>query len=454
MEFSVEFEEEILAQSLRDTEYLKQASRLLDAHHFTSKAHGWVWGVIRETWTKWAERVSPRILMARASRDFEDEAEERAHLELVAKLYRLEPKTPRATLEELQRFVRFVSLQVAMEEGAQALEKGDVDKAFGAVRTATLKDLRPKAHKVTRWIEDFDERQRERKHKAEHPEEYICIPTGIKRLDDIIDGLQAGELGMVMGTTGRGKSIFLTHLGYQAVIRGYGVVHFSLEMPDKQVAARYDSRFTGILHKKFKRYEFSAEELRTIDARLKKNRERLKSKLQIISMPLRRCNINSVRHAIEEARAEMDVHMVLVDSGDHMQGMGKFDQKRIEQAEVYWDLKTLVEEDNLAGWTSTHAGKEWETKIATAEAAAEAYDKSRIVDLIISLNSPKARSRTTRIVEGEEEEEAIAGKTFKRAPLELFLAKYRDGEGKVRIPLDADFAHMLIREAEAEPEPE
>jgi replicative DNA helicase len=448
--FDIEFEEDVLAKSLQDIEYLKTASRLLNAHHFQSPAHGWVWKTVRDVWTSFAERPTPKVLMARAAADFaKDEDEERSHLELVARLYRKKVESPKATLDVLAQFVRFVSVQVALEGGADALEKGEVDKAFNVLRKVTLQDLRPKAYKVSRWMEDWDERQRERKHRAEHPDEYVVVPTGLRRLDDIILGVQAGELAMVMGTTGRGKSIFLTHIGYQAIIRNFGVVHFSLEMPVRQVEARYDSRFTGVAHKKFKVFDFNAEELRLMESRVKKNRERLKNRLRILSMPLRRCNINTVRHAIDEMRMEIPVQVVIIDSGDHMQSLDKYDSKRIEQAEVYWDLKTLAEEEGLGVWTSTQAGREWEKKIATAEAASESYDKARIADMVVSLNSPESRTRSTKVVEGEAEE-GVGAKVMKRSTLELFLAKYRDGEGKVRIPLDADFSRMLIQEGETE----
>ena len=35
-------------------------------------------------------------------------------------------------------------------------------------------------------------------------------------------------------------------------------------------------------------------------------------------------------------------------------------------------------------------------------------------------------------------------------PINLFLAKHRDGESKLKIPLATDLARMLIREAERE----
>jgi replicative DNA helicase len=450
MTFDLAFEEELLSQCLQDIEFLKSAYRLLEAHHFSTPQLSWVWTQLKENWKSYAERMTVRLFVVRAERDFPDLDEQRTVLELVLKLFRLRPLAPKASLAELQRFVRFVGLQVAMEDAVRDLHEDRVDEAFASLRKATLQDLRPKAYKVCRWMEEFDARQLERKHLKEHPEEYTCIPTGLKRLDAVVTGMRVGELGLVVGTTGRGKSIFLNHLGYHAILHRYGVIHFSLEMPVHQVAARYDARFTMLAHRKFKSFEFTVDELRSIDARLSKMRDVLSGRLQIVSMPLRRCDINSVRNAIEEVRAEMPLHMVIVDSGDHMQALSRYDSKRLEQAEVYWDLKTLAEEEGLVVWSSTQAGREWESRTASSEAVSESYDKARIADLILSLNTPKDSAKPKRGHGDDVEDEEATGES-KGAKLEAYLAKYRDGESKTRIPLDPDFSTMLIREQEESP---
>ncbi|KKM90925.1 hypothetical protein LCGC14_1233780, partial [marine sediment metagenome] len=419
MTFDLAFEIEILAQCLRDSDYLKTASRLLDAHHFVSPELSWVWGVIKNTWAKYAERATVGILAAKAEHDFPDGDDQKLHLELVLKLFKTRPETPRATLGELERFVRFVSLQVALEGGAKELERGNIDKAWDEVRKATLRDLRPKAYKMSKWMEEFEQRQAARKHKAENPDEYICVPTGLPRLDSIVTGLQAGELGLIMGTTKVGKSIMLNHLGYHAILRGYGVAHFSLEMSVERVAARYDSRFTMLAHRKFKHYDFTAEDFQVIDARLAKMREKLNGKLRIVSMPSRSCSINTLKHALEEIRSEIEVQLIIVDSGDHMQSLINYGSKRLEQTEVYLDLKSWTEEEELPIWSSTHAGREWAGKRATAEAAAESYDKSRIADLVATLNEPSNRSRATRVSTEDMEDDPEAGPAG-RSGLELY----------------------------------
>ena len=55
LKFDKKFEEEILAQALRDVKYLKSAARILDAHHFNTPQHSWCGKIIRGNWNKYKE---------------------------------------------------------------------------------------------------------------------------------------------------------------------------------------------------------------------------------------------------------------------------------------------------------------------------------------------------------------------------------------------------------------
>jgi replicative DNA helicase len=455
MTFDIEFEEQILSQCLKDTAYLRSAASLLQSYHFADRWHGWIWEAAKDTWSKCGERLTPRLLISMATRSFPNEDDRKPILELASKLYRVSTPSPQATLNELREFVRFVNLQSAFEMGLKSMEKGDMDKAYDAVRKATSMDFKPKAYKVTDWIEQFDARMAASKDRRDNPQNYLYMPTGLKKLDNIIDGLRVGEVGLIIGTTGMGKSITLNHMGFQSIIRGTGVLHMSLEMSDDKVAMRYDSRFTGVLHKKFKQYGFNQDDLDIIASKIASNKARLEKKLRIVSTPLRRCDIDVIRGALQDARGDgIDVKQVIVDSGDHMKGVGRFENIRLEQTSIYWDLKGLAEEEEVGVWSSTHAGRDWEGKaILRTGAGAESYDKERIADIVITLNDVMQSSRATKVTVVQEDE-PDSGKVEQVATsaankwLEMYLAKYRDGEGKIKIPLETEFAKMLIKEAQ------
>jgi replicative DNA helicase len=452
MTFDTEFEDEILAQCLRDQAYTKSAARILDVHHFSTEQHSWAWKLIKDTWINHNEIPSARIIAKHIAMFKEDERA--PYMELFGHLRSMDITAPKAVLEELQKFRQFVDLQLAMESGAKEMEHGHIDKAKDELRRALVRDYTITTTGTVKWIEEFEERQSERKHKKDHPEEYKFIPTGIAKLDKVIMGIQPSELGLIMGTTGRGKSICLTNFGYNAVTHKHKVGHFSFEMAARQCAMRYDSRWTGIIYNKFKLYDFLPGELTEIDTKLKKMKDALKDRLRITSMPLRRADINSVRHTLEIWKDEGFVpDMLIMDSGDHLKAVGRYESYRLAQSEVYWDMKTLGDEDGYSIWSSTQAGKEWAAKTATAEASSETYDKSRIADIICTLNEPERSTRSTKGItvgeddDDEDESEEAAARVKIASKMEMFLAKYRDGKSKLSIPLDTDFERMLIQEA-------
>jgi len=453
-----EFEEDILCRALRDKDYLKRAARLVAEHHFNTPQHAWVWKGIYEIWTKYREQTTAAHLIARARVDFREDGERAVHLELVRKLIRRQPKAALASLDQLSEFVRTVNAQLAMEAAARSLEKGQVDDVYKALRSAVDRELKPRDYNSIEWISDFQHRQMERKRRREHPEEWTRIPTGFKRLDRILSGgLELCELGLVVATTGVGKSIVLSNLTYNAIARGYPTVYFSLEMPLFQIAQRMDSRWSRMEYKKFKEYDFKPSELRQLEAKQGKALKQFEGLLHIVEMPLRRCDINTVRAALDDLRTEHDFHpkVIILDSADHMRGVGRFESHRLQQAEVYWDIAGLAGE-GYGVWTSTQAGKEWKDKIAKAEATAESYDKARIADLVITLNTPEKRTRSTRVSIDDDDGEEAAPTEGPLKPdtkhMELYLAKYRDGKGDITFPLEAEFTRMYIAEAEQERE--
>lgn len=449
MTFDLEFEEHILARALRDVDYLKRAARLLDIHHFNTEHHAWVWKQARDVWDRYREHATPKLLLTRARADYPDEDERATALSLVKKLYKTKADAPHAALEELEKFVRAVNAQLTLERAATALEKGDVEEVYTALRQLTKKDIRARDYTHGRWIEEFEIRQRDRRYRRDNPDEFTRIPTGFKRLDRVIDGLELGELGLVLATTGKGKSITLLNMFYNCVKVGYPAVYFTLEMPERQISQRMDSRWLRIPYNKFKRYDFTEREEVQIERRLKKARKHFRNKAHVIELPLRKATIDSVRGALDDLQTDLGFRpkAIFLDSADHLRGTSKFESYRLEQSEVYWDCAALAQE-GYAVWSSTHAGRDWAKRIVEAEGTGESYDKARIADLVMSLNTPERKTRSTVTVDDDDDDDEEAKPAVRGKYLELFLAKYRDGDSMLSIPLDGEFSTMFIRELE------
>lgn len=461
--FDSEFEMDILAAAVRSADFTKQALRLCEAHHFGSKERSWVWKTISDTFRRFGEIPTGKVFAAAARDEFKDEAKREPYIKLIGNLLRTKPTAPKSALEELDKFVKFVNAQLALEKAAEALEKGDTAGAYRAMSDVSRDIVGKRKYSLVSWIEEFEERQAARKYEREHPDDITAIQTGWPTIDGITGGCRIGELILIMGTTGRGKSIALNNVAHRAASMGNNVLIVGFEMPARQIAARQDSRWLGMDYKKLKEFDLLPSEIREIRDRYLKAKKHFGERVKIASFPVRSATIHDVRGLLDDLKADHDgwtPKVIALDSADHLRAVDNVKEAfRLQAAEVYWAAKALAEDDGFVVFSSTHASAQWASATATSEATSESYDKARIADMIISINDPnykgkehKSKKKAVK-VEGVEADdfdgsEEFTAKTTKIKPMELFLSKYRDGEANRTIPVMCDFHKMLMNEVE------
>ena len=69
-----------------------------------------------------------------------------------------------------------------------------------------------------------------------------AIPTSLKALNEHLKGggVGPGEIGFFMAFTGVGKTRNLINVGHEAIMAGYNVVHYTLELSEVVVGNMYD----------------------------------------------------------------------------------------------------------------------------------------------------------------------------------------------------------------------
>jgi len=447
LDFDLEFETDILSRCLVDKEYLQEASIVLKSHHFSTQELSWCWETINAVWSKNKELTKKKIFVLRTRKLHDDVKLD--YLRIISDLYKRKPESPKTVLDELKKFILFVNAQKTLENALTKIEKNDIDGAYNEFASAVKKKEISNEYKSVDWFGEFLDRQKNRKQerilREEHPELIKRIPTGIKKIDKIMSGgIQKNELGLVMATTSQGKSSLLTYFTYEALIRKYKVVYFTFEMTVEQVATRQDAIWLKLNYEKFKNYDFDQKDMIYIKNKLIKSRKRFRNPLKIASYKMGYPNVNSIIKILDDYKEEGFVpDLLIIDSPDHMRSIERYKEMRLEQKAIYQDCKALAEKYPI--WVSVHAGREWRNKIATSEAAGESYDKSKIADIVITLNTPDKKSRTTKMPfdEFDDEEPMIEpGHRF----IELYLAKYRDGEARISIPIDANFKQYIFTE--------
>lgn len=99
--------------------------------------------------------------------------------------------------------------------------------------TARVSDLIPLSDAVRATIDNLELRQQERQ-----AGQCIGIPTGLQRLDALTGGWRGGQLVVLAGRPGTGKSAMMLHFARATAVSGVPVCVYSLEMCVEQLTGR------------------------------------------------------------------------------------------------------------------------------------------------------------------------------------------------------------------------
>lgn len=244
-----------------------------------------------------------------------------------------------------------------------------------------------------------------------------AIPTLIAPLDDKIIGLKPKELGVVLGATSVGKSLFLVHIAKAAVVAKKKVAYYTLEMSKADVEDRLDANLTGVPYSKLADYP------NQIRARLSQFKKHAKN-VVIREFPTKTLSCAGLRQDLERLAADGFVPDVLIiDHGDIMVSDRFYQDKRFEYSSIFEGLRAVAGEEHMAVWTGAQANRSAVSKVVvTVEDMGEDFGKCQIADLILSI------CRT------EQEEQDNKAR--------IFIAKNRRGVARVAVPIVTDYSRM------------
>ena len=129
-----------------------------------------------------------------------------------------------------------------------------------ADRTVRSDDITPLSDVVRATLDDLERRQ-----QARQAGECIGIPTGLQRLDALTGGWRGGQLVVLAGRPGTGKSAMMLHFTRAAAIAGVSVCVYSAEMPDTQLAGRMLVGGSGIDSGSFRTGDVGTDDWRKLE---------------------------------------------------------------------------------------------------------------------------------------------------------------------------------------------
>lgn len=214
-------------------------------------------------------------------------------------------------------------------------------------------------------------------------------PTGIRTLDRALGGgLEAGQLGYLLGPTERGKTHLLVVAGVAAIRAGIHVLHVTLENAPGLVFRRYVRSYL----------DRTAEELEGVRPE-PMGYDALAAGMTLLGYPAGSIGPATIEEQVKNVRRDRPRVLVLVDYGKLLSPQGR-DQRHKEIADVHLKLRTIAHTYHVPIWTPFQTNRmghlDTEGDVGLGYAG-DSYESMQHADLVLGLNQDKRDVQQNRL---------------------------------------------------------
>ena len=362
------FQTKALAALVTDRDFLQQSSDIVSPEYFDSDASKWI---VRKTLTYFNEyRTTPTMEVFKVEVEkIQNEVQAVAVKEQLKETYKSsQVKDIDYIKDTFLDFCKNQTLKNALIRSVDLLELGDYDDIRNlidkALKAGVERDL---GHE---YIAEVEDRYRE--------ESRYTIETPWPVINQLLlGGLGRGDLGMIAGGPGGGKSWALVAIGAQAVKLGYTVIHYTLELSEKYVGKRYDANFT----------EIPVGDLSDNKDIIQERLLGLRGGLYIREYPAGQATVNTIHAHIEKCiQQNIEPDLIILDYADLLNSKSSR-EKRDKLDDIYTGLRGLATEMKIPIWTASQANRTGaREEIIQGDRVAESYSKMMITDFAMSLS--------------------------------------------------------------------
>jgi len=424
-DFDAEFQRKVASLAIRDTSFMRRTDGLIEPQHFDSVSQAILYQIALTYFRDYKMLPSDVTVWAELIKDASKKRLVRAELmpDVIAEFKTLRKESigdKEFVIGKVSEFARNQAIERSLLESVNLLEKRDFAKMQESMAKAFRVGAMSEAVGLDFW-DDIDRRTQHRKDEVAGLIKPNSIPTGYSKLNNLLyhKGWGRRELTAFLGAAKAGKSTILGDLALKSSLQGYNTLYVSLEVAGNIIAERMDA---NVSHTSMDELKAKISEVKT---KLDSAKSRLKvGKMMLHEYPTGSLKGSDLRRLLENYLAQgVKFDMVVVDYADIM-SPEVYTSSPIENSKQVWiDLRAISQEYDVAMLTATQANRDaLKNETTKAENVAEDYNKVRIADLLISLNST-------------EEEKA-------RGEARLFFAASRNQRGEFSIRVKQDLSQM------------
>lgn len=362
------FQIKVLSSLLKHKEFLQTINDVIDPEMFDSPASQWIVKEILRYYYKYHTTPSLEFLGVEVKK-IDNEILRVSVAEQMKESLKTINEDREYIEQEFSNFCKNQQLKKALLSSVDLLSKGQ----FEDIRSIIDSALKAGADKNIghEYSKDIEQRYRE--------DDRAAIPTPWNNVTELLmGGLGRGDLGVIFGGPGSGKSWFLVNLGAHAVKNGFTVAHYTLELSDIYTGKRYDSVFSGIEFKDIHNHRSTIENII----------EKLPGKLIVKEFPMGKTTVSAIESHIRKCTdLGHKPDLIIIDYIDLLKSKRKGAEVKDEIDDVYTAVKGMARELNTPIWSVSQVNRAGaKDDVVEGDKAAGSYNKIMIADFILSLS--------------------------------------------------------------------
>ena len=367
------FQLKVLGALLTDKSFLLNVRDVLHDHYFDDDTHKCIINQIKDYFDKYHTNITMDVLKVELQK-LDNDVLRVALKEELRNSYQASQDDLEYVQEEFLGFCKNQEMKQAILASADLLKEGD----FDGIRNRVEKAMKAGMDKNIghEYNKDVETRYRT-DYRPTIPSPWSILNDGIQ------GGFGPGDLGIIFGNPGGGKSWTMVAIAAHAVKLGYKVNYYTLELGEDYVGKRFDCYFTG----------YSIDEVNKHRKEVQAHVDSLKGKLIVKEYAPKSATVNTIKSHIQKC-IDMDhkPDMVIIDYVDYLRApsKGKFSERKDEIDDVFIATKGLAKELKVPILTPSQVNRMGaKDSVIEGDKAAGSYDKMMVADICLSLSRQK-----------------------------------------------------------------
>lgn len=371
-QFGKSFQLKVLGSLLTDKAFVLTVRDTINPDYFDSDSHKWIVQNSLSYFDKYHTVITLEVLKVELQK-IENEVLRVAVKEELRNAYEATKDDMAYVQEEFAKFCKNQELKKALIDSADLLNTGD----FDAIRATIERALKAGMDKNLghEYNKDIETRYR--------TDYRPTIATPWPMINNMIQGgFGPGDLGIVFGNPGGGKSWMMVAIAAHAVKLGFNVNYYTLELGEDYVGKRFDCYYTGL----------NIDEINNHRDKVETMVDRLKGKLIVKEYPPKSASIATIKAHVQKC---MDIDhkpdLVIIDYVDYLRPPSKkYSERKDEIDDVFIGAKALAKELQVPVLTPSQVNRMGaKDDIIEGDKAAGSYDKMMVADICLSLSRKK-----------------------------------------------------------------